>query len=139
MTLYVKGFKIDKQKVADIVEATNRNEPLVDPGICVVVEQLNRSAYINIVTGYEPPNPDGKRHLAPNIALEIDDDEERLKKKELGTIDESIRVALSHTLVGLDVWELCKWHESENLFVWYVCWGTSHFITQRSYVAISCM
>jgi hypothetical protein len=108
MTLYVKGFKIDRQKVADIVQATNRNEPLVDAGIRVVVERLNRSAYINIVTGYEPPSPDGKRHLALVIALEIDDDEERLKKKELGVIDETIRVALPHTLVGPDVWELCK-------------------------------
>ena len=107
MTLYVKGFKIDRQKVADIVEA-KRSDPLVDAGIRVVVEQLNRSAYLDIVTGYEPPSPDGKRHLALVIALEIDDDEERLKEKELGTIDESIRAALPYTLVGPDVWELCK-------------------------------
>ena len=68
--------------------------------------RLNRDAYIKIVTGYEPPGPDGKRHLALVIALEIDNDEERLRKMELGTIDESIRVALPHTLVGPDVWEL---------------------------------
>jgi hypothetical protein len=60
------------------------------------------------VTGYEPPSPDGKRHLALVIALEIDNDKERLREKELGTIDESIMVALPHTLVGPDVWELCK-------------------------------
>jgi hypothetical protein len=60
------------------------------------------------VTGYEPPpSPDGKRHLALVVALEIDDDEKRLTKKELGTIDESIRAALPYTLVGPDVWELC--------------------------------
>jgi hypothetical protein len=106
MTLYVKGFKIDRQKVADIVEA-KRSDPLVDAGIRVVVEQLNRSAYLDIVTGYEPPSPDGKRHLALVIALEIDD-EERLMIKELGTIDESIKAALPSTLVGPDVWELCK-------------------------------
>ena len=106
MTLYVKGFKIDRQKVADIVEA-ERSDPLVDAGIRVVVEQLNRSAYLDIVTGYEPSS-DGKRHLALVIALEIDDDEERLMKKELGTIDESIRAALPYTLVGPDIWELCK-------------------------------
>jgi len=35
-------------------------------------------------------------------------DEEWLKKKELGTIDESIRAALPYTLVGPDIWELCK-------------------------------
>jgi len=107
MALYVKGFKIDRQKVADIVEA-KRSDPLVDAGIRVVVEQLNRSAYLDIVTGYEPPSPDGKHHLALVIALEIDNDEGRLMKKELGTIDESIRAALSYTLVGPDVWELCK-------------------------------
>lgn len=42
------------------------------------------------------------------IALDIDDDEERLRKKELGSIDESITAALPYTLVGPDVWELCK-------------------------------
>jgi hypothetical protein len=105
MTLYVKGFKIDRQKVADIIKAP-RGDPIVDTGISVVVEQLNRSAYISIEVGYEPPSADGQRHLALIIALEIDDDEERLKKKELGTVDESIRAALPHTLVGPDVWEL---------------------------------
>ena len=60
------------------------------------------------MTGYEPPSPDGERHLALIIVLEFDYDEERLKKKELGAIDESIRVALPHTLVGPDVWELCN-------------------------------
>jgi hypothetical protein len=32
----------------------------------------------------------------------------RLRKKELGTIDESIRAALPYTLVGPEVWELCE-------------------------------
>jgi hypothetical protein len=90
-----------------MVEAP-RGDPVVDAGIRVVVEQLNRSAYIDIVAGYEPPSPDGQRHLALVIALEIDDDEERLKKKKLGTLDESIRAALPCTLVGPDVWEHCK-------------------------------
>ena len=107
MTLYVKGFKIDRQKVANIVKA-KRGDPLVDAGIRIVVEQLNRSAYLNIVTGYEPPSPDGERHLALVIALEVDNDEERLMKKKLGTIDESITAALPYTLVGPDVWELCR-------------------------------
>jgi hypothetical protein len=93
MTLYVKGFKIDRQKVADMIKAP-RGDPIVDTGIRVVMEQLNRSAYIRIVVGYEPLSADGQCHLALVIALEIDDDEERLRKKELGTIDESIRVAI---------------------------------------------
>ena len=105
MPLYVKGFKIDRQKVADVVEAP-RGDPIVDAGIRVVVEQLNRSAYIDIVTGYEPPGLDGERHLALIIALAFDEEEKRLKKKKLGDIDETIRAALPHTLVGPDVWEL---------------------------------
>lgn len=105
MPLYVKGFKIDRQKVADVVEAP-RGDPIVDAGIRVVVEQLNRSAYIDIVAGYELPGPDGERHLALIIALAFDEEEKRLKKKKLGDIDESIKAALPHTLVGPDVWEL---------------------------------
>ena len=38
------------------------------------------------MTGCEPPGPDGKRNLPLIIALEIDDDEERLRKMELGTL-----------------------------------------------------
>jgi len=53
------------------------------------MEQFNRAAYLDIVTGYGPPGPDGNRQLALVIALEIDDDEERLKKRGLGTLDES--------------------------------------------------
>jgi hypothetical protein len=51
---------------------------------------------------------DGERHLALIIALAIEDDEERLRNKDLGTINESIRVALPHILVGPDVWEPCR-------------------------------
>jgi hypothetical protein len=40
MMLYVKGFKIDRQKVVEIVES-QRSDPLVDVAIRVVVEQLN--------------------------------------------------------------------------------------------------
>lgn len=107
MTLYVKGFKVDREKVANIVEAESTTGPLVEAGIRAVVDRLNRDAYISIVTGYEP-KVDGTRHLALVVALEIDDDQERLKNKELETIDESIKVAAHHqTLVGPHVWELC--------------------------------
>ena len=98
----MKGFKIDRQKVAELVEAP-RGDPIVDAGIRVVVEQLNRSVYIDIVAGYEPPGPDEERHLALIIALEFDEEEKRLKKKKLRDIDESIKAALPHTLVGPDV------------------------------------
>jgi hypothetical protein len=46
------------------------------------------------------------RDLAFIIALEIGYDKDELKKKDLGEIDESIKEALPHVLVGLDVWEL---------------------------------
>jgi hypothetical protein len=83
MTLYVKGFKIDRQKVANTVEARDTIDPLVDIGIQLVVGRLDRSAYLRIVTGYEPLSPDGERHLALIIALEIGDDKNELKKKKL--------------------------------------------------------
>jgi hypothetical protein len=69
------------------------------------MSQLNRSAYSNIVGGYEPPSPDGKRHLALIVALEIGDDKDELEKKDLGEIHESIREAFP-VLVGPAVWEL---------------------------------
>jgi len=106
MTLYVKGFKIDRRKIANLLEVTSETDPLVEAGIHVVVERLNRDAYLKIVTGYEGRDPDGNRNVEMIIALEFDKDEERLRKKELGTIDESISIALPHTLVGPDVWEL---------------------------------
>ena len=107
MTLYVKGFEIDRRKIADILEVTSTTDPLVEAAIRVVVERLNRDAYLKIVTGYEPLDSDGNRLLALVIALEIDDDEEKLTKKELGTLDESLQVALPHTLTGPRVWKLC--------------------------------
>jgi hypothetical protein len=103
MTLYVKGFKVDKQKVANIVGA-----PLVHASISAVVDGLNRSAYLSIEGGYEPPGPDGMRGLAFIVALEIGNDKDELKKKDLGGLDETIKKALPHVLVGPDVWELWR-------------------------------
>ena len=106
---YVKGFKIDTQKVATIVGVGDHPEtldPLIDDAIGVIVHQLNQSAYLSIEVGYEHPGPDGERHQVLIVALEIGEDEEELKKKDLGEIDESIRVALPHVLAGPDVWEL---------------------------------
>jgi hypothetical protein len=112
MTLYVKGFKIDRQKVANVVGARDSVDHLVDAAIRVIMGQLNRSAYLNLVGGYEPPSPDGERHLALIIALEIGEDKDELEKKDLGEIDESIREALPHVLVGPAVWELWDhWYE----------------------------
>jgi len=53
MTLYVKGFKIDRQKIANLLKVTSTTDPLVEGGIRVVVGRLNREAYIMIVKGTE--------------------------------------------------------------------------------------
>ena len=51
MTLYVKGFKINKVGNLLLVGVTSIADPLVEAGIDVVVERLNRDAYLKIVTG----------------------------------------------------------------------------------------
>ena len=106
MTLYAKGFKVNREKVVNIVGARDGADPLVDTGICVILSRLNRSAYLRIEGGYELSSPDGERHLALIIAMEIGNDKDELKKKDLGGIDESIREALPRVLVGPDAWEL---------------------------------
>lgn len=42
----IKSYKIDRQRVADIVEARDSKDPLVDAGIRTVVDRLNRSAIL---------------------------------------------------------------------------------------------
>jgi hypothetical protein len=46
MMLYVKGFKIDRQKVTDIVEAEDREDPLIDAGICVIVLEYRKGVRV---------------------------------------------------------------------------------------------
>ena len=74
MTLHVKGFKIDRRKVANLVGATNTTDPLIDIGIRVIVGQLDCSAYLKIVA---PPSLDGVGYLALIVALEIGDGSRR--------------------------------------------------------------
>jgi hypothetical protein len=81
---YVKDFEIDRQKVANIVGDEDAKN-----GMMVVVDRLNRNGYLNISGGYGLPGPDGKRDLSMTIALAFGGDEEELKKKDLGEIDES--------------------------------------------------
>ena len=45
MTLYVKGFKIDSDKIANLVGAKDRVDPRVETGVFFTMDQLNRSAY----------------------------------------------------------------------------------------------
>jgi hypothetical protein len=104
MTIYVKGFKIDRQKLANMLEV-EAEDPRIMIGINIVVQKLNRSAYKNIEGGYEP-TVDGHRQLVHIIAMDYGDNEEQLREKELEDVDESIRVALPHVLEGPDIWEL---------------------------------
>ena len=101
MTLYVKGFKVDTEKVANIVGARDKKDPLILNGISAVVNRINRSGYLRIEGGYKL---EGERHFCFIFALAIGDDKDELKKRDLG--DESILKALPHVLVGPDVWEL---------------------------------
>lgn len=51
------GFEINKVGNLLLVGVTSIADPLVEAGIDVVVERLNRDAYLKIVTGYEPRGP----------------------------------------------------------------------------------
>ena len=106
MTLYVKGFKIDRQKIADAVGTKVRVDPVVEAAIDFIVHRLNRSAYLNIELGHDLPGPEGERRLALIIALATGKDEDELKNRDLGEIDESILEALPYVLVGPDVWKV---------------------------------
>jgi hypothetical protein len=80
MTLYFKGFKVDRENVANLVGVTDRFDPLVESAISAIVGRLNRSAYLHIEGGYELPSPDGERHVSSIIAMEIGADKDELKK-----------------------------------------------------------
>ncbi|KAF8802227.1 hypothetical protein BYT27DRAFT_7197315 [Phlegmacium glaucopus] len=104
---YVKGYKIDRQKVASMVEV-DCHDPEVDEYIRVIVHQLPRSAYKYITAAKEhnpPADPMEDGHLALIIVLEAGQDEKTLREKEI-VVDESIEWAKPHVLVGPDIWEV---------------------------------
>lgn len=107
---YVKGFKLDRQKIAKVAGVGNPSDPEVDEYIRVIISGLNRGGYKFIGTVHEhtPPGQqaDGSTHLAVAIVLELGYDAEELRKKELKPIEESIAFAQPHVLDGPDVWEL---------------------------------
>jgi hypothetical protein len=87
--------------------------PRVETGIAVIMDLINRSAYLNVAGGYEPPNPDGVRvvrlgYVALILGLEFGYDKDESKDKDLREIDESIQKALPHALVGPDVWDVWR-------------------------------
>ena len=104
---FVKGYKIDRGKVAETFEVADRLDPEVDELICTIVHELFRGAYKYIATAKErailPGQEDG--HIALIIVLEVDDNEMVLREKEID-VHESIRKAEPHVLVGPDIWEL---------------------------------
>ena len=107
---YVKGFKIDRKKVADVADVESDRDAEVDAYIRVILSGLNRSGYKFIAAAHEhtPPGqiPDGRTRLALIIVLEEGSDEETLRGQGLECIDESINFARPHVLIGPDVWEL---------------------------------
>jgi hypothetical protein len=71
---YVKGSKVDRQKVANATDLRGPSDPEVDDYVRIIIDGLNRSGYRFIGAGYEhiPPGqqPDGHTHLAVIIILD---------------------------------------------------------------------
>ena len=107
--MYVKGFKLDRNKLAKLAARYSGDDGDVDSYIPVLIHQLNRDSYKYVGCAYEhEPDPrDGQRHLTLVIVLEQGMDKEELERRELKhPIDSSIEWALPHVLEGPDVWEL---------------------------------
>jgi hypothetical protein len=85
---FVKGFKINHAKVVTSAKLNDPDLATIESYIDIIVDILNREGYKYIGCAYEhDPNPqDGKRQLM----LDEGTDEEELKKKALGLVDETI-------------------------------------------------
>jgi hypothetical protein len=97
------------EKVAKLAGVEDTNDPEVDAYLHVIVDGLNRGGYRFIGAVHKPLRPGEERsreQLALAIVLEIGDDEEMLRSKELQPIDETIAAAQPHVLIGPDVYEL---------------------------------
>ncbi|KDQ14934.1 hypothetical protein BOTBODRAFT_131939 [Botryobasidium botryosum FD-172 SS1] len=107
---WVKGFKIDEDKIAKLVssDTDNTSTHRMTDLIFHVVHQLDRDAYQYIAGSAREPNPKPGQEPIPVlvIVLDQDNDEGALRKRELGPIDESIKIALPHALTGPGIWEL---------------------------------
>lgn len=103
---FVKGYKIDRGKVAEMFNFDRLN-PEVDELIRTIVHELSRDAYKYIATAKEHTIPPGQEdgHIALIIVLEVDDNEKALREKEI-FVHESIEEAKPHVLVGPDIWEI---------------------------------
>ena len=107
--MYVKGFKLDRDKLAKLAAHYSGDVGDIDFYIPVLIHQLNRDSYKYVGCAYEhEPDPrDGQRRLTLVIVLEQGTDKEELERMELKyPTDASIELALPHVLQGPDVWEL---------------------------------
>lgn len=105
---FVKGFKIDQDKVVRSAKLKDPDLTIIESYITTIVHVLNREGYKYIGCAYDhDPDPqDGERRLVLVIVLDESTDEEELKNKALGQIDDTIEWAKPHVLEGPDVWEL---------------------------------
>ena len=75
-------------------------DPRVETGITVIMDLINRSAYLNVAGVTDLRNPEGCDILALILGLELGYDEDELKGKHFGEIDEPIQKALPMLLWG---------------------------------------
>ena len=107
--MYVKDFKLDRDKLAKSATRYSGDDGDVDSYIPVLIHQLNRDSYKYVGCAYEDePDPrGGQRCPTLVIVLEQGTDKEELERMELKyPTDASIEWALPHVLQGPDVWEL---------------------------------
>jgi len=97
MVQYIKGFEINRDKVATIVPCDK-----VDVAITIILEQcLDRADFKYIACGYR----EGHKVTWP-LVIVLDDgfDEQALRKRPLGKIHQSVQWVMD-VLDGPDVWE----------------------------------
>jgi hypothetical protein len=106
--IYVKGFKLDRNRLAKMTARYSGGDGDIDSYILVLIHHLNCDSYKYVGCAYkhEPDPRDGQRHLTLVIVLKQGMDKDELERRELKyPIDLSIAWALPHVLEGLDVWE----------------------------------
>ena len=103
--MYVKGFKLNRDKLAKVAPRFANN----DGDFHSIIPELRCDSYKYIGWAYEhEPDPrDGLLHLTLVLVMEQGMDMEELERRELKhSIDPSIERALPHVLEGPDVWKL---------------------------------
>ena len=107
--MYVKGFKLNRDKLAKVAARFANNDGDFYSIIPVLMHELRRDSckYIGWAYEHEPDPRDGLLHLALVLVMEQGMDKEELERRELKhSIDPSIERALPHVLEGPDVWKL---------------------------------